>query len=205
MNDLGKRVVAIAKGEIGVGEQPPGSNRGPKVQEYQRATWLPGTGWPWCAAFTCWCYRQAGHPLPEPSAGAFDLVDRAVSHGWGKEVPVSQAKPGDLVAFRIGSGHVGLFESRSAREGTVNTIDGNTSDKVARRTRPAGLIYRVVRVAESAGSEQRIPKPPFSVVVTSESGTRQVVYRGRLPQALNQAARKLRNGAAAVTIRRRRA
>ncbi|MHA3773681.1 hypothetical protein ACXR0O_19265 [Verrucomicrobiota bacterium sgz303538] len=52
-------LVAInAEEEEGVREEG-GNNTGPRVQEYQRATWLDGTGWAWCAAFVCFVIREA--------------------------------------------------------------------------------------------------------------------------------------------------
>jgi hypothetical protein len=49
----------IALAEIGVLEDPPNSNRGPRVEEYLRSVDMaPGLNW--CAAFTSWCLLQAG-------------------------------------------------------------------------------------------------------------------------------------------------
>lgn len=56
------KVLHIAEREIGVIESPKGSNRGARVQEYQRAVPEPGspTGWPWCNAALAWMYKRAG-------------------------------------------------------------------------------------------------------------------------------------------------
>ena len=42
---LADSVLVFARAELGVQEQPRGSNRGPKVDEYQRATWLEPKHW----------------------------------------------------------------------------------------------------------------------------------------------------------------
>jgi hypothetical protein len=49
-----------AESQVGTTESPLGSNRGARVQSYQSSTALGGTGWPWCAAFVCWVWQQAG-------------------------------------------------------------------------------------------------------------------------------------------------
>ena len=174
----------VAAGEIGTREIPAHSNTGPRVREYQQATWLPGTNWPWCAAFVCWCYRQAGYQLPDRSARAWDLVDRAVRNGWGEQVPVARAKPGDIVAFRTGSGHVALFKAYNAKTNTVTTLDGNAGDEVGVNVRSATAIYRVVRVNAVNPPPAKPVRPPRFQVVTSVSGTRQVVASAPSLQAL---------------------
>ena len=135
--------------ELGVHEEPPGSNSGPRVRQYQAATNLGGTGWPWCMAFVCWCYKQAGHPLPYPTASVGAFLN------WAGGVGDIVRRPfrGDLVCYRFDADnwpdHVGIVERVLAvrwrgREfvGWVRTIEGNTSltsndngGKVMRRTR----------------------------------------------------------------------
>ncbi|MBX5469446.1 MAG: CHAP domain-containing protein [Thermoleophilaceae bacterium] len=138
---VGARMVAIAQGELGVAEQPPGSNDSPRIAQYRAATaGAPGPG-PWCAYFVSWVARQAGVPLGEQGQG-FGSVDalwawaqrsgRAFAPGSGL-----QPQPGDLVVFHE---HVGLVEAVSP-DGTLQTIEGNSSDRVARRShRPTEAI-----------------------------------------------------------------
>ncbi len=75
-------LIATAEAELGVKENGT-SNRGPRVDQYQRATWLDPKDWgAWCAAFVCFCVREAlsksklketkGFRLPQ-TAGAFDF------------------------------------------------------------------------------------------------------------------------------------
>ncbi len=46
----------------------------------------------------------------------------------------NNVKPGDLIVFKEqGRSHVGVVESIGA-DGKIHTIEGNTSDKVARRS-----------------------------------------------------------------------
>lgn len=54
---LAQHFVDLAEMQLGVRES--GSNTGAKVREYQSATTLSGTGWPWCAALIAWGIRKA--------------------------------------------------------------------------------------------------------------------------------------------------
>jgi hypothetical protein len=55
----------FAAGEIGVMEDPLGSNRGPRVDQYLRSVGVdPTTGsYPWCAAFVYFCFQQGASQL----------------------------------------------------------------------------------------------------------------------------------------------
>jgi hypothetical protein len=161
-----KRVLQIALSQIDVHEVPWGSNSGPKVREYQAATFLRGTGWPWCVAFCQWVLEKAGAPLPYRSAGVYDLLR------WAKRAGVStwNPSPGDLVCFGIGQGHIGILERIDAHD--VHTIDGNTSDQVARRTRPRSQVVGYIDTAKAIAAKPR--KQPLWTVTTSENGHRKV-------------------------------
>jgi hypothetical protein len=133
---LSEAIVEIAKKEIGVTEIN-GSNCGPRVNEYKAATWLPANkGWPWCAAFVCWCVREAltmtgikeTKTFKRPrTAGAWDFEN------WSKDQDNSTntKKPhrgdiqsGDIVIFTFS--HIGIATSAPDKNGNVRTVEGNT-------------------------------------------------------------------------------
>jgi len=62
---LRSRLISIAAKEVGVREST-GQNDGPRIHEYQSVVKLK-SGEPYCAAFVCWTYAQAG--LPQPRSG----------------------------------------------------------------------------------------------------------------------------------------
>src|SRR5436190_23692989 len=144
--DAGSRMVQIAKGEIGQAEQPPGSNNSARIADYRSATQGAMAGAPWCAYFASWVANQAGVPLGDQGQG-FGSVDqlyawaqrngRAYTAGSGQ-----QPKPGDLVVFHE---HVGLVES-VLPNGQIQTIEGNSSDRVAERVHPPGDAIGFVRM-----------------------------------------------------------
>ena len=132
-SSAGQAVLNAVRGEVGQAEQPPGSNDSPRIAQYRQATAGSGVG-PWCAYFTSWAARQAGVPLGDSGQG-FGRVDDV--YAWaqraGKAVPNGpgvQPQPGDLIVW---DEHIGVVESVGA-DGTVSTIEGNSSDQVARRS-----------------------------------------------------------------------
>jgi hypothetical protein len=128
----GQAIVNAVRNEVGVAEQPPGSNDSPRIAQYRQATAGSGVG-PWCAYFASWAGRQAGVPLGDQGQG-FGRVDDV--YAWaqrtGKAIPAGSGtpQPGDLIVW---DEHIGIVESVGT-DGSINTIEGNSSDKVSRRT-----------------------------------------------------------------------
>jgi CHAP domain len=130
----GQGALAAAQAEVGVAEQPPGSNDGPRIAEYRTATAGSAVG-PWCAYFTSWCASQAGVPLGEVGQG-FGSVDAlyAWAQRTGRAMPAGQGvvpSAGDLIVW--GGRHIGIVESVDP-DGSIHTIEGNSSNAVSRRT-----------------------------------------------------------------------
>jgi hypothetical protein len=141
----GERIVAIAEGQVGQTEQPPGSNESPAIAQYRAATAGAIPGAPWCAYFASWVARQAGEPLGSQGQGL-----GAVSEIWswaqstGRAIPNGPGvtpKPGDLIVF--GGEHVGIVK-QVLPDGDVETIEGNYENKVAVNVRtpsePTGYV-----------------------------------------------------------------
>ena len=125
--------VAAARTQVGQAEFPPGSNESPRIAEYRRAVQGAVVG-PWCADFASWCAAQAGIPLGENGEG-FQGVGALWewAQGSGRAIPADEGSPapGDLIVW--GSDHVGIVEAVDP-DGTIHTIEGNSSDEVAQRT-----------------------------------------------------------------------
>jgi hypothetical protein len=134
----GQAIVNLVQKEVGVAEQPPGSNDSPRIAQFRQATAGSGVG-PWCAYFTSWAAREAGVPLGDNGQG-FGRVDDV--YAWaqqsGKAVPNTggdvKPQPGDLIVW---DEHIGVVKSVDPN-GTINTIEGNSSDKVSERSYPPG-------------------------------------------------------------------
>lgn len=141
---LGK-VLEVAAGEVGVREEPPGSNRGPRVDEYLRALGLdPAQGsFAWCAAFVFWCFRQAADGLGRDNpvirtGGVLDHWRRAQQQGIPRLATTDavddpgRIRPGMIFVLAAGggAGHTGLVES--VQGGRLITVEGNTNDDGSR-------------------------------------------------------------------------
>ncbi len=130
--NAGQAMVNLARNEIGVTEQPPGSNESPRISQFRQATaGAPGPG-PWCAYFVSWAAREAGVPIGDAGQGFGAVADVwAWGQKAGKSLPAgSTPQPGDLIVW---NSHIGIVESVGA-DGSINTIEGNSSHSVAQRT-----------------------------------------------------------------------
>jgi hypothetical protein len=126
----GQAILAAVRNEVGQAEQPPGSNDSPRIAQYRQATAGAGVG-PWCAYFVSWAARGAGAPIGDSGQG-YGRVDDVWAWGErsGKTMPPSATPaPGDLIVW---DEHIGVVESVDP-DGRVHTIEGNSSDQVARR------------------------------------------------------------------------
>ncbi|HXE44825.1 MAG TPA: CHAP domain-containing protein [Conexibacter sp.] len=139
-------ICAIAGNEVGVAEQPPGSNDSPRIAQYRTATAGSGVG-PWCAYFVSWAARQAGEPLGDNGEG-FGSVDQlyAWAQRTGRAVPNGPGvvpRPGDLVVFHE---HVGIVD-QVLPDGKIETIEGNYSDRVSRNVHDFSDALGYVRMS----------------------------------------------------------
>jgi hypothetical protein len=129
--DAGLAALQVAESQVGVTEQPPGSNDGPQIAEYRTATEGAYAGAPWCAYFVSWCANQAGAPIGDHGQGlgsVAGITDWARSTGRLTQTPA----PGELILF--GTEHVGIVKSVNA-DGSLTTVEGNASNGVREETR----------------------------------------------------------------------
>jgi len=143
-SQLTQGAINYANSQIGVLEDPLGSNRGPIVDQYQQAVDLilqPGKpGYYWCTAFTYFCYQQAAIQSGLSSnphiktAGPLDHWTKARTKAGITRINRIQAtadpsliKPGALFIIDYGSGlgHTGIVTE--INQGRLVTIEGNTN------------------------------------------------------------------------------
>jgi hypothetical protein len=124
------KVKAFEVAQLGVTEQPAGSNRGPRisydaagVRAYQAATGAYGAAW--CVSFQQASFlAELGVTFADRTAGVFYAVGYARSHGWLN----AKAKVGELVAFLDYQGHMG-FVAKITASG-FSSIEGNQANGV---------------------------------------------------------------------------
>lgn len=181
----GRKVVAVAENEVGVREIPDGSNSGARVREYQASTYLGGTGWPWCAAFVEWCYETAGvdHAgLIDPSTAI--VYQRAKAAGAIGGTPI----PGAWILWP--GTHIGLIAAPTADPNVVHTIEGNSSNSVARRVRSLSGATVVTPPALLADPEPLIE----TVYFFEDPGAEYEVYGPYARRAYAERAKRAKGG-----------
>ena len=164
MPNTAKSVLAVAKSQVG-------TKGGRTYWEYvwgDRYKYENGKETPWCACFVSWVFWRAGAKcagLPSASC-TYGIYPKALAAK--AVVPVSQAKPGDVVLFNFDrhpedAEHVGIVEE--VCNGYLRTIEGNTNaqgsstgDAVAEKYRPKSNVFAIVRPAYDSDT----PKQPDS-------------------------------------------
>ena len=135
----GQAIAALATAELGVAEEPPGSNDDARIAQYRTATAGSGVG-PWCAYFTSWVAAQAGVPVgPNGTGLGYVPTVKSWAQETGRYIEAGSGAPvvGDLVVFdRGGDGvldHIGIVTGVSA-DGSIQTVEGNSSERVSARS-----------------------------------------------------------------------
>ncbi|HWB23142.1 MAG TPA: CHAP domain-containing protein [Gaiellaceae bacterium] len=122
-------VLSAAQSQVGVSEEPPGSNDGPQISVYRDAVAGASPDQPWCASFVSWAAEQAGEPIGAAGQGldsVKDITEWAAS--TGRLLPASTTPtPGDLILFN--DRHVGIVEAVNS-DGSLTTVEGNYGNAV---------------------------------------------------------------------------
>lgn len=185
------KVLEIARGELGVTENPPGSNRVKYWDDYDPKM----QGQPWCVAFLWWVYQKAGERM------AFFGGGKTASCGmllrWymeqGLMYSVESVQVGDIVILNFhgtqDTEHCGLVTCvYDSDDGIsfVDTIEGNTSSSngsqsnggmVCAKTRYPSQIVGVCRPQYKADD----PRPVDDVTGHwAEKAIRRCMERGLL-------------------------
>ncbi len=164
-----QQLLDVARSQLGVKEQPQGSNR------TAYGEWYGVNGAPWCAIFGAWVNTHSGLGDPRdvyntgPRGWQYCPAILNVVRRAGIAVDARNAQPGDALLFNWPGGdsseHYGICESNSGT-GLV-TIEGNTSlgsdangGMVMRRGRSYGLIVSAVRFPFSNPAPVPPPPPP---------------------------------------------
>lgn len=164
-------VIEVARGELGVTESPPGSNRVKYWDEFDR-TWQ---GQPWCVSFLWWCFQHAGEGM------AFFGGGKTASCGtllrWysaqGQTVAKKDIQPGDIVILNFSgtseTQHCGLVVD-TLKMRYFQTIEGNTSQsgsqsnggQVCIKTRNLSQVVGVCRPIYKEEAKPVLPDDDYS-------------------------------------------
>jgi hypothetical protein len=147
---LPEAAIAYARTQVGVHEQPKGSNSGPEVDSYLAYVKAP-PGDAWCAAFVSYCVHQADVDTTStlvPSAGALRLYFR------NPPLALKRPEPNCIGIIDHGHGLGHAFFIDQVDGDTCTTIEGNTDHlggregfEVAERERATRSITYFLRIA----------------------------------------------------------
>lgn len=145
--------IDFAHEHLGTVEHPAGSNRGPLIDQWNRAVGTaPGPQAYWCGAFANACLEAAGFPAEHFMAycPAIEQHARSGADGWRWHGPSERPQPGWLALFTEGgiAGHVELVVAVQA-DGRPVTIGGNTSEqgKTGSQSNGGGVFQHTDRYA----------------------------------------------------------
>lgn len=179
------QALEVAGSQEGVTERPRGSNRTPYGE------WFGFNGVAWCSIFVAWVLARIGLD-PRPAIDGYASCASALA-GWrrlGRTVPKDQARPGDVLFFKIGrrgnaTNHTGFARSAPYRRRgrwLIDTIEGNTNSagsriggQVLRKTRPMAQVVAVAR-------PKYLPAIPAEVVPDDEAARLAFWFAGRFDQ-----------------------
>ena len=213
-NESVAKVLNVARNELGYHEKASNSSLDDKTAnsgsgnytKYARDLDAVGNfynggkqGYAYCDVFVDWCFVKAFGPdigrrmifQPTQSAGAGCLYSAQYYKQAGHWV--SYPQPGDQIFFSYAAGeysHTGIVES--VANGMVNTIEGNTSDMVARRSYPL-----------SSGSIVGYGRPNWDLAADTKADdvAEDAVVETPAPEAIGYNGEIYRKGASGEAVR----
>lgn len=142
---VGEKALNVALSQLGVKEQPSGSNH-VQYNSWYYGSEVYGVQFPWCMTFVMWVYNKAGYPLPYKTASCSMLLNWYRSNMLSAIVTTPRA--GDIVIYNFG--HTGIVQHNGVQ--TITAIEGNTSltsddngGCVMRRTREKSVVTAYIR------------------------------------------------------------
>ena len=149
MANTAASVLSVARRELGYSRynDPEAGTKYGRWYAKDHGSYYGTTGVPYCAMFVSWVFSQAGATCAGlPEAYCPYIRNKARSAG-AVLADKTRAQPGDVILFDWGTDgvedHVGIVEANFGSY--VQTIEGNVSGCVARRTRYWSDVTYVVR------------------------------------------------------------
>ena len=155
-------IIALARTQVGVSEDPPGSNNIVYNTEYYGGP----SNLPWCVVFIWWLFKHAGASYlfcgGNKTAWCNYVRDWAISHNqW----VTADYRPGDIVLFNWDKDdvldHIGLVVSVSGN--SLTTIEGNEGNRVSVCARSGITMIGAYRPAYSDESSAHEPITPAAL------------------------------------------
>lgn len=156
-------VIETAKSQLGVYENPPGSNK-VLYNNWYYGRPVEGPAYPWCMVFVQWVFNKAKVPLPMRTPSCSALMNAAKEKD---QFIKRDYQPGDVLLYSFtGSGwpsHTGIMVRYDSKNHRYIAIEGNTSNinqtnggEVMEKSRRLSNIVGAVRpkfTSEKEGEE----------------------------------------------------
>jgi len=167
MANTATSVLSVAASELGKSD---GTKYGRYYVSLGNNKYYQAKGVPWCAMFVTWVFAQAGAKcVGIPGAYCPDIYHTALAAK--RTVSARNAKAGDVILFDWDGGnpdHVGIVEKNYGTY--LQTIEGNVSGKVMRRTRAYSTVKACIRPNYSVSVNKEEDVYGFAQVKNGSSG-----------------------------------
>lgn len=145
-----------------------GTIEGPKENQTKYGAFAKAQFLPWCGSFVMWCANGVKLKLPNCVSTAAGAAAFKKKGAW-QDAAVAVPEPGDIVFFDFpGDGvdrisHVGIVV-RDNGDGTIATVEGNTSPDKRGDQRNGGEVCLKTRAYKIKNRSKIRPSLPVSVV-----------------------------------------
>lgn len=136
------RLIEVATAELGFVE-------GPKENQTKYGAFTKANFQPWCGSFVMWCADKAGVDVPNTVYTPAGALAFKKAKQW-IDGDVTNPAPGDIAYFDFPSdgvdriSHVGIV-IKDNKDGTCETIEGNTAGDAKGDQRNGGGVHRKTR------------------------------------------------------------
>jgi hypothetical protein len=159
-----QQALAWAQAQVGTVEHPAGSNAGPGITTWERAS---GYGFPvpWCQCFANAAAVNGGAPQLRDGFTPTVLNGSHADQGF-RRISLDDADPGDFVFFKwpgvsnFSCDHVGVLIAKTAA--TVTCVEGNTSSSNAGSQNNGGGVFIRTRSRSLSPGAVSVPYPAGS-------------------------------------------
>lgn len=153
-------VVKTAQGQIGITENPAGSNTVIYNTEYYGSE-VSGDDYPWCCVFVWWCFNKSGNADAFYDGGK--TAGCSAVHTWaqngGHIISGGEAKYGDLVLFSTDE-HIEIVVANNG-DGSYTTIGGNTGSGDSGSQSNGGGVFMRTRYISGDFPITLFIRPPY--------------------------------------------
>jgi len=154
-------VIKTAQGQIGITENPAGSNKVIYNTEYYGSE-VSGDDYPWCCVFVWWCFNKSGNA--DAFYGGGKTAGCSAVHTWAQSngliISGGEAKYGDLVLFGADE-HIEIVVANNG-DGSYTTIGGNTGSGDSGSQSNGGGVFMRTRYISGDFPITLFIRPPYS-------------------------------------------